>query len=87
MRCYGALFIEWGEQLCWFSFVVGTKGRPFALGHEIRNRGDVYLFWGVDPNQRYPRFLSRYALEPVGTQVPEGRAGRFVIAVNIGARY
>ncbi|MDQ3222788.1 MAG: hypothetical protein M3Q75_04835, partial [Gemmatimonadota bacterium] len=25
------------------------------------------------------------ALEPAGTQVPDGRAGRFVIAVNIGA--
>jgi formylmethanofuran dehydrogenase subunit B len=43
------------------------------------------LFWGVDPSQRYPRFLSRYALEPAGTQVPNGRAGRFVIAINIGA--
>jgi formylmethanofuran dehydrogenase subunit B len=61
------------------------RGRATATLGEIRNRGDVVLFWGVDPSQRYPRFLSRYALEPVGTQVPEGRAGRFVIAVNIGA--
>ena len=61
------------------------RGRATATLGEIRNRGDVLLFWGVDPNQRYPRFLSRYALEPAGTQVPEGRAGRFVIAVNVGA--
>jgi formylmethanofuran dehydrogenase subunit B len=61
------------------------RGRATATLGEIRNRGDVFLFWGVDPSQRYPRFLSRYALEPAGTQVPEGRAGRFVIAVNIGA--
>jgi formylmethanofuran dehydrogenase subunit B len=61
------------------------RGRATATLGEIRNRGDVFLFWGVDPGQRYPRFLSRYALEPAGTQVPEGRAGRFVIAVNIGA--
>jgi formylmethanofuran dehydrogenase subunit B len=61
------------------------RGRATATLGEIRNRGDVYLFWGVDPSQRYPRFLSRYALEPAGTQVPEGRAGRFVIAVNVGA--
>ena len=61
------------------------RGRTTATLGEIRNRGDVLLFWGVDPNQRYPRFLSRYALEPAGTQVPDGRAGRFVIAVNIGA--
>jgi formylmethanofuran dehydrogenase subunit B len=61
------------------------RGRATATLGEIRNRGDVVLFWGVDPSQRYPRFLSRYALEPAGTQVPEGRAGRFVIAVNIGS--
>ena len=61
------------------------RGRATATLGEIRNRGDVFLFWGVDPSQSYPRFLSRYALEPAGTQVPEGRAGRFVIAVNIGA--
>ena len=61
------------------------RGRATATLGELRNRGDVVLFWGVDPSQRYPRFLSRYALDPVGTQVPKGRAGRFVIAVNIGA--
>ncbi len=61
------------------------RGRATATLGEIRNRGDVLLFWGVDPDRRYPRFLSRYALEPRGTQVPNGRAGRFVIAVNIGA--
>jgi formylmethanofuran dehydrogenase subunit B len=61
------------------------RGRATATLGEIRNRGDVLLFWGVDPARRYPRFLSRYALEPAGTQVPKGRAGRFVIAVNIGA--
>lgn len=61
------------------------RGRATATLGEIRNRGDVLLLWGVDPTRRYPRFLSRYALDPAGTQVPNGRAGRFVIAVNIGA--
>lgn len=61
------------------------RGRATATLGEIRNRGDVLLFWGVDPGRRYPRFLSRYALEPAGVQVPEGRAGRFVIAVNVGS--
>lgn len=60
------------------------RGRSTATLGEIRNRGDVVLFWGVDPNLRYPRFLSRL-LDPAGTQIPNGRAGRFVIAVNIGA--
>jgi formylmethanofuran dehydrogenase subunit B len=61
------------------------RGRTGSTLGEIRNRGDVFLFWGVDPTERYPRFLSRYALEPVGTQVPQGRKGRFVISVSVGA--
>jgi formylmethanofuran dehydrogenase subunit B len=60
------------------------RGRAAATLGEVRNRADVLLFWGVDPAPRYPRFLSRYALEPVGTHVPGGRAGRTVISVSIG---
>jgi formylmethanofuran dehydrogenase subunit B len=60
------------------------RGRAGSTLGEVRNRGDVFLFWGIDPRERYPRFLSRYSLEPVGTQVPEGRRGRFVISVTIG---
>jgi formylmethanofuran dehydrogenase subunit B len=61
------------------------RGRASATLGEVRNRGDVFLFWGVDPRERYPRFLSRYSVEPLGTQVPDGRRGRYVIAVSIGA--
>jgi formylmethanofuran dehydrogenase subunit B len=61
------------------------RGRASATLSEVRNRGDVFLFWGVDPRERYPRFLSRYSVEPVGTQVPDGRRGRHVIGVSIGA--
>ncbi len=61
------------------------RGRATATLGEIRNRGDVLLFWGVDPAQGYPRFHSRYAPEPVGTQVAKGQAGRLVISVSIGA--
>lgn len=60
------------------------RGRAGATLGEIRNRADALLFWAVDPAQRYPRFLERYALEPVGTHIPRGRAGRFVISVNVG---
>jgi formylmethanofuran dehydrogenase subunit B len=60
------------------------RGRATATLGEARNRGDVFLFWGVDPRQRYPRYLSRYAVEPAGTHVPRGRAGRFIISVTIG---
>jgi formylmethanofuran dehydrogenase subunit B len=60
------------------------RGRATATLGEIRNRADVLLFWGTDPSRRYPRFQSRYAMEPAGIQIPNGRAGRFAISVNIG---
>jgi formylmethanofuran dehydrogenase subunit B len=61
------------------------RGRATATLGEIRNRADVLLFWGIDPTARYPRYLSRYAVEPVGTHVPAGRRGRLVIAVDVAA--
>lgn len=60
------------------------RGRAAATLGELRNRADAVLFWGVDPAERYPRYGSRYAPEPVGTHVPEGRRGRLVIGVAIG---
>jgi formylmethanofuran dehydrogenase subunit B len=61
------------------------RGRAAATLGEVRNRADVLLFWAVDPAARYPRYLSRYALDPVGTHVPEGRAGRTLISASVGA--
>jgi len=64
---------------------IQRRGRVSATLGEIRNRADTLLFWGVDPTERYPRFLARYAVEPVGTHIPQGRKGRQVISVHIGA--
>jgi formylmethanofuran dehydrogenase subunit B len=63
---------------------VQRRGRAGATLGEIRNRADVVLFWGVDPAERYPRFIVRY-VEPAGTQVPQGRAGRTLVAVSVGS--
>jgi formylmethanofuran dehydrogenase subunit B len=60
------------------------RGRTAATLGEVRNRADALLFWAVDPGPRYPRYWSRYAPEPAGTHVPEGRTGRTVIAVTVG---
>jgi formylmethanofuran dehydrogenase subunit B len=60
------------------------RGRTGATLGEIRNRAELVLFWAVDPGARYPRYWSRYAPEPVGTHVPQGRKGRTVIAVSVG---
>ncbi len=61
------------------------RGRATATLGEIRNRADVVLFWATDPTRRYPRFQSRYAPEPPGTQIPGGRTDRFVISVHVGS--
>jgi len=61
------------------------RGRTSATFAEIRNRADVIVFWAVDPAVSYPRFQSRYAPNPVGLHLPNGRADRTVIAVDVGA--
>ncbi len=60
------------------------RGRASATLGEVRNRADALVWWGVDPDARYPRYPTRYAPEPVGLQVPEGRRSRRVVAVDVG---
>jgi formylmethanofuran dehydrogenase subunit B len=59
------------------------QGRAGATLGELRNRADVLVFWGVDPVQRYPRFLTRY-VDAEGTHMPRGRAGRTIIGISVG---
>lgn len=65
------------------AIAIQEHGIATATLGEIRNRGDVIVFWGVNPMERFPRFLSRYAPQPVGTHVTGGRASRTVIAVDV----
>ena len=60
------------------------RGRAGATLGEVRNRADVLVFWGMEPAQRYPRFMARY-VEPAGTHVPQGRSGRTLIGVSVGS--
>jgi formylmethanofuran dehydrogenase subunit B len=62
------------------------RGRAGATLGEIRNRADLLVFWAVDPALGYPRFQSRYAPDPAGVHVPNGRADRPVIAVDVGSQ-
>jgi formylmethanofuran dehydrogenase subunit B len=68
------------------SFVLATQelGLASATLGEIRNRADLLVVWAADLTARYPRFTSRYAPDPVGTHVPQGRRSRNVIAVDVG---
>lgn len=60
--------------------LVGEVGA--SLG-EVRNRADVLLFWGTNPAESHPRHFERYSANAVGKFVPNGRAGRTVLAVDV----
>jgi formylmethanofuran dehydrogenase subunit B len=60
------------------------RGRAGATLGEIRQQADLVVFWGVDPSARYPRYASRYAVEPRGVATAQGRASRTLIAVDVG---
>jgi len=60
------------------------RGRAGATLGEIRQRADLVVFWAVDPSARYPRYGSRYAVEPHGVAAPQGRKDRTLIAVDVG---
>jgi formylmethanofuran dehydrogenase subunit B len=53
-----------------------------SLG-EVANRGDLIIFWGVDPVTTHPRHFERYSLFPQGMFVPRGRADRTVVVVDV----
>jgi formylmethanofuran dehydrogenase subunit B len=61
------------------------RGRAGATLGELRQRADLIVFWGVDPATSYPRFASRYAVEPRGLQAADGRRSRRVVAVDVGS--
>jgi formylmethanofuran dehydrogenase subunit B len=48
---------------------------------EVKNRADLVVYWATDPLVSHPRHLERYAVDPTGMFVPNGRADRFVVAV------
>jgi formylmethanofuran dehydrogenase subunit B len=56
------------------------RGRATATLGEIREHADLVVFWGVDPGERYPRFVARYAPAPRDL----GKT-RTVVAVDVGA--
>jgi formylmethanofuran dehydrogenase subunit B len=56
------------------------RGRAGATLGEIGNRADVVLFWAVDPRERYPRFLERFAAASPATHA----ASRTHLSVSVG---
>jgi formylmethanofuran dehydrogenase subunit B len=59
------------------------RGRASCTLGEIRNRADLVLFWGADPDQQCPRFRSRFT--PLsGLHLRRGHSGRSIVSVAIG---
>ncbi len=50
---------------------------------EIKNRADLVIFWGSNPQESHPRHFERYSVDPPGWLTPRGRADRHVVAVDI----
>ena len=50
---------------------------------EIKNRGDLIIFWGSNPAESHPRHFTKYSLMPKGTFVPRGRKDRYCVMVDV----
>ncbi len=62
--------------------VQGVGEVTCTLG-EVRNRGDLVMFWGANPAESHPRHFSRYSLMPKGRFVPNGRKDRTCVVVDV----
>jgi len=50
---------------------------------EVRNRGDLIIFWGGNPAESHPRHFTKYSLTPKGMFVPKGRKDRTAVLVDV----
>ena len=53
-----------------------------SLG-EVKNRGDLIIFWGSNPAESHPRHFTKYSLMPRGQFVPGGRKDRTCVVVDV----
>ena len=53
-----------------------------SLG-EVRNRGDMIIFWGSNPAESHPRHFTKYSLMPKGMFLPRGRKDRTCVIVDV----
>lgn len=53
-----------------------------SLG-EVKNRGDMIIFWGSNPAESHPRHFTKYSLMPKGMFLPNGRKDRTCVIVDV----
>jgi formylmethanofuran dehydrogenase subunit B len=49
----------------------------------VRNRADLVIFWGSDPQESHPRHFERYSVDPPGEFLPRGRQDRTIVVVDV----
>jgi formylmethanofuran dehydrogenase subunit B len=67
-----------------FLLAAQRRGRTTATLGEPRHRADVWVYWGCDPAEGWPRFAERYGEASRGLHRPDGRADRRVLSVHVG---
>ena len=50
---------------------------------EVAQRSDLVIFWGASPADTHPRHFERYSLEPASELLPNGRADRHVVVIDV----
>ena len=58
-------------------------GEVTATLGEVRNRGDLIIFWGSNPAESHPRHFTKYSLMPKGMFLPNGRKDRTCVIVDV----
>jgi len=76
---YYSSMVEWSERFGNVPIYLHADDRRWVV-RPSRN----IVFWGTDPAARYPRYASRYAPEPAGLFVPDGRRSRRLVSVDVG---
>ncbi len=59
-----------------------SSGESCSTLGEVRNRSDLIIYWGSNPAVSHPRHIERFVDAP-GLFVPEGRAGRHVVVIDV----
>jgi formylmethanofuran dehydrogenase subunit B len=80
----GAVLETPSSELAAGILAIQRRGCARATLGEIRQRADLLVFWSVDPAERYPRYTTRYAVDAIGVQAPNGRTDRTLVAVDVG---
>jgi len=58
-------------------------GEPTCTLGEVRDRADLVVFWGCNPDASHQRHFGRFSLTVKGALTPQGRADRTVYVVDV----